>query len=151
MSSVKALAVLFVLAAPTAGLAADRPRVIDTKFVVWLAQKDGSETEHVTTIVPYLPGRACFGWSVLIENAPDFVALRETLQLPAPAGSWRAPGSTIAADGTAAKSDRVVTPIDGQIGVRWCLADGDPLGPHTIDISSEDWLDTTFAFEVVAP
>lgn len=145
------LAALLLLAASAPALAAGEPRVIGTDFVVWIAQKDGTEISRSTTTVPYLPGRACFGWTVEIENAPDFLALRETLQLPGPAGSWGAPGSTVSPDSTAAKTDRILTPDDGRVGSRWCLVEGDPLGPHRIDISVKDWLRESFEFEVVAP
>lgn len=148
----KAIALaLIVLALPVTGMAAE-PRVVETDFRVWLMQKDGTEQSRSDTAVPLLPGRACFSWQIRLENAPDTLDVREVLQLPAPAGHWGTMGSSISADSTAAKTDRTIVPTsDGWIGARWCLAPGDPLGPHTISVTAGGWLSETFQFEVVEP
>lgn len=131
--------------------AQDEPSVAERVFVVSVAQKDGSVQTEETTQVPLLPGKACFAWQARIENAPASIEVLEVLQLPAPAGSWGAGDSRISNDLTAAKTYRTLEPVDGWIGARWCLAEGDPLGPHSIMVTAGSWLDETYEFEVVEP
>ncbi|WP_196260204.1 hypothetical protein [Pelagibacterium limicola] len=129
--------------------AQEHPHIVDRAFVVTVTDAAGNAESKYTTRVPLLPRQACFSWHIRFEGAPSELKITEILQLPAPAQIWETAGSQISADRTAAKTTRTITVEEGWIGAYWCLAEGDPAGPHTIAVSSGAWLDETFSFEVV--
>lgn len=55
------------------------------------------------------------------------------------------------ADRTTAIAEAFALLGDGWIGNDWCIAEGDPLGPHSIEVFTEERLARRFEFEVREP
>ena len=55
------------------------------------------------------------------------------------------------ADRTTAIAEAFAPLDDGWIGNDWCIAEGDPLGPHSIEVFTEERLARRFEFEVREP
>src|SRR3546814_14139846 len=60
----------------------------DTLFPYTTRFRSGSERSIASTLVPYLPDRACFGWRIRLAEAPPVVRVREVLRLPEPPLFW---------------------------------------------------------------
>ena len=109
------------------------------------------------TVVPLLADNACYNWYVRVAGDPPKAAT-ETLALPVALVDW----GTIASD----PDDGIDISADGRIATRrftpeldangwfshgWCVAAGDPVGAHSIDIGIDGTSLTRFDFTVVLP
>lgn len=128
-------------------------RVEATEFIVSVGDGEGNERRIASTLVPYLPNQACFGWRIRLAEAPALVRIREVLKLPAAPAFWSGEDDpysphVFSADRTTATTEEYKAPQDGWIDGTWCIAEGDPVGAHTIDVFVEDAHAHHFAFEV---
>src|SRR3546814_17475000 len=92
-----------------------------------------------------LPDQACFGWRIRLAEAPPVVRVREVLKLPEAPAFWSGeddPYSThvFSDDRTTATTEEYKAPEEGWISSDWCIAEGDPLGAHCIEVLNEDVL-----------
>ncbi|MDB5541935.1 MAG: hypothetical protein JWQ89_3662 [Devosia sp.] len=110
------------------------------------------------TVVPLLPGNACYNWYVRLAEGPAPANVTETLKLPIALADWGTlatdpdDGIDISADGTVAV--RTFMPeldAEGWFSHSWCVAAGDPTGPHSIEIAVDGKSLTTYYFQVVLP
>src|SRR3546814_16515545 len=95
-------------------------------------------------------------WRIRLAEAPPVVRVREVLKLPEAPAFWSGeddPYSThvFSADRTTATTEEYKAPEEGWISSDWCIAEGDPLGAHSIEVFIEDALARRFAFEVKRP
>ncbi len=122
----------------------------------------GYDERYDDPLVPLLPGNACYSWSVQLApaetGAPVPTTLVERLVLPEPLADWGALATNpddnveISADGTAAITTSTFAPdAEGWLGNGWCVAAGDPVGPHRFELELDGTPLTSFDFEVVRP
>ena len=112
-----------------------------------------TEERYPTVAVPYRPGAICFEWVQFFAGENRVVSVRETVELPAAPASWGsapAQGTRVDADGRRAVTEFSDSLEDGQIDGRWCVAEGDPLGPYRIRIEADGQLLEEIRFEMVA-
>jgi hypothetical protein len=126
------------------------------EFIVSVDDGEGNERRIASTLVPYLPDRACFGWRIRLGEPPSVVRVREVLQLPSAPAFWSGEDDpyslhVFSADRTTATTEDYKAPEDGWIFNEWCIAEGDPVGAHAIDVFIEDELVRHFEFEVKRP
>jgi hypothetical protein len=131
--------------------------LIDSDFQVTF-QYGGTEQRLSEDKVPLLPGNVCYTWWMRLAAGDAPQSAEERLILPEPLADWGDAatnpddGVEISADGKMATSTFVPAPdADGWFSKGWCAAEGDPLGPHKIEVSLDGELLRTFDFEVVAP
>ena len=55
------------------------------------------------------------------------------------------------ADRTTATTEEFATLEDGWLSSSWCIAEGDPIGPHSIEVYIDERLARRFEFEVREP
>jgi len=151
-----ALGAALVVAAGSSGAAGPAFRIEAAEFVVSVGDGEGSQREIVSTLVPYLPNQACFGWRIRLADAPSMVLIREVLKLPEAPAFWSGEDDpysphVFSADRTTATTEEYKAPQDGWIDGTWCIAEGDPVGAHTIDVFIEDAHAHHFDFEVKKP
>src|SRR3546814_14323231 len=58
------------------------------EFIVSVGDGEGGERRIASTLVPYLPDQACFGWRIRPAEAPPVVRVREVLKLPEAPAFW---------------------------------------------------------------
>ena len=126
------------------------------EFVVSVGDAEGNDRTIVSDLVPYLPNRACFGWRIRLAGAPPLVRLREVLTLPHAPAFWSGEDDeysphVFSADRTKATTETFEAPKDGWLESNWCIVQGDPTGPHSIEVFIEDDLVRHFDFEVRKP
>jgi len=127
------------------------------EFVVAITDDDGNARSIEADIVPYLPGRACFGWQLRFADAPGVIQYREILKLPEAPAFWSGEGDSYSthsysADRTTATTEAFAAPdAEGWIYSSWCIAPGDPVGAHSIEVYIDDELVRRFDFEVKRP
>lgn len=141
-----------------AGSTACAAEVIDSTFEVQFT-RDGQIFSYADTTVPYLPDSACYHWYLRFDPTTiGDVTLVETFRLPEPLEAWQNyvndPGaaSQIAPDAQGAVTTVTSAPDEnGWVSHGWCVAEGDPLGPHTIAVSLDGTEVASWQFTVVAP
>jgi hypothetical protein len=128
--------------------------VAEVEFLVSVSDGEGNQRSIQADVVPYLPDRACFGWRLRLAGAPTLVRYREVLTLPEAPAFWTGEDDSYSphkysADRTTATTEEFAAPDkDGWISSHWCIAEGDPVGAHSIDVYIDDSLVRHFAFEV---
>ena len=111
-----------------------------------------TEQRYPTATIPYRPNAICYEWVLFFATEDRTVPVRETLELPAAPASWGdapAQGARIESDGRRAVTVFSDSLADGQINRRWCLGEGDPLGPYLIRVQVGERLVEEIRFEVV--
>lgn len=118
---------------------------------------NGADYVYDDTVVPLLPGNACYNWYVRLAETNTQLTTVERMTLPQ-AIDWGSiatdsdDGIEVLEGGTVAESTQpMTTDEDGWITHGWCVAPGDPLGHHSIVVSSGDQQFATFEFDVVDP
>lgn len=136
---------------------ANAAEVIESDFVVAF-QYGGAEQRLSEDKVPLLPGNACYTWWLRLAEGQVPQSAVERLVLPGALADWGDlasdpdDGVEISTDNTTATSTFVPEPAsDGWMSKGWCVAAGDPLGPHRIEVSIDGELADTFQFEVLPP
>lgn len=144
------------MAAPPASAAGSGYTVDVAEFVVSLGDGEGNERTIASDLVPYLPNQACFGWRIRLAEPPGVVRVREVLQLPEAPAFWSGEDDeysphTFSADRKTATTEEYKAPVDGWLRSQWCIVEGDPMGPHSIEVYIDGDLIRNFAFEVKKP
>ena len=131
--------------------------MVDSDFQVTF-NYGGSEQRLSEDKVPLLPANACYTWWLRLADGPEPVSAVERLTLPEPLADWGDAatnpddGVDILEGGKVASSE--FTPeLDAErwFSKGWCAAEGDPVGPHKIEVWLDGALARSFDFEVVAP
>lgn len=123
-------------------------------FVVSVSDGEGNARSVEADLVPYLPNRACFGWRLRLGAAPAVVRYREVLKLPEAPAYWSGEHDAYSphaysADRTTATTEQFAAPdAEGWIASSWCIAEGDPVGLHSIDVYIDGEHVRHFDFEV---
>ena len=105
-----------------------------------------------TNRVPHRPVTSCYRWVIAVEAEDRALAVRELFELPASAEHWdRGPdrATIVGAEGSSAVTEFQDSLSDGLLQHGWCVAPGDPTGPHRIRVFIGDRLLHEFRFEVV--
>lgn len=136
--------------------AAESYSVEVAEFVVSLVDGAGNERTVTSDVVPYLPDQACFGWRIRLAVHPAVLKVREVLHLPKAPATWSGEDDayslhSFSADRRTATTEEYKVPRDGWLDNHWCIVEGDPLGPHWIEVYIEDELIKHFDFEVKKP
>jgi hypothetical protein len=132
-------------ATPTSAL-----EVLESVFQVSYTH-DGQSYTFNDTYVPLLPGNACYNWYVRVDatSAPLTVGERMTLPIAIDWGT-QLPETVIEEDGkVAVTTSSMTTDGDGWFTHGWCAAEGDPTGPHLIEVSVDGQMLASFPFEVL--
>ena len=127
----------------------ERPPVVsDSRFFAM----DGGQSElRETSTIPLRTGQ-CYGWALRVEPEERNVSIREVFELPAP-GNWN-----VSAENEASAVSRnqrtAVTEFQAPLGAgvithSWCVAEGDPAGPHRIRVYHGETLLQDFHFTLV--
>lgn len=143
------LMLCLVIMLATVAPAAAAPTVLDAVFLVL---QDGKVTE--TNRVPLIPGEVCFQWQIRLDVPDGPVEFTEVFTLPAAPDVWNAgpdEGVEISGDGAISTVTDTYDVKDGWLLHGWCLAEGDPLGQHKMEISVDGTLLHTFVFQVIEP
>ena len=132
-----------------------RAAMLETaEFVVSVSDGQGNSRSVISNVVPYLPERACFGWRIRLADRRALVRYREVLKLPQAPKFWSGENDaysphSFSADRTTATTEEFAAPDkEGWIASSWCIAAGDPTGPHSIDVFIDGQLAKHFDFEV---
>jgi len=128
--------------------------VLDTDFIVEIADENGDIIRHSSTRVPLVPDASCFRWQIKVAPALRVVPIVELFELPAAPGQWTgvedmadSPTRT-SDDGRIATTD-IMAPLNkGLIEHGWCIAEGDPPGRYRITVSEGGRLLHRFQFTV---
>ena len=105
-----------------------------------------------TNRVPHRPETSCYQWVIAVQPEDRTLAVRELFELPASAEQWgRGPdqATIVGAEGSSAVTQFEDSLSDGLLQHGWCVAPGDPTGPHRIRVFIGDRLLHEFRFEVV--
>jgi hypothetical protein len=147
------LAVLLVpCAGPVLGV-----ELVDSVFQVTYRYA-GTDEVFNDTVVPLLPDNACYNWYIRLGEGAAPKTATETLSLPVALADWGT-AATDPNDGIEISEDskvavRTFTPqldSEGWFSHSWCVADGDPVGEHSIAIAVDGEPLTTYDFTVVLP
>jgi len=108
------------------------------------------------TVVPYLPNNACYSWYLQLAEKGTPVTLVEQMRLPQ-AIDWGDVGNDpsdptqIEENGqTAVTTLPLTSDGDGWVTHGWCVAEGDPLGEHMIEVKQGEEILGAFSFKVVS-
>lgn len=149
---------LAALLSSVAGLApAEERQPAESAFQVTFRYA-GTDQVLDATVVPLLPGNACYNWYIRLAAGATPKTAVERLTLPEPISTWGDAatdpddGIEIEADGAVAVKTFVPAPdADGWFSDGWCVAEGDPIGAHKIEVSVDGTSLATFDFEAVQP
>ncbi len=130
--------------------------VLEAQFFVVLTNKQGKQEVLESNKVPYDTEHSCYGWKVKLSGVPGgTVELQEILTLPSkPLAGWPVitDGSrtiTPSLDQKSATTKRTLEIKNSWVSNMWCIGDGDPLGPYSINIFLNKKHIKTFGFDVV--
>ncbi len=146
------LALGIAVALSVAGQAADRAPVVVGAHFFAFDQRNFPSGVVETNRIPHRPETSCYHWVIAVEPEDRTLAIRELFELPASAEHWdRPPGEAtiVGADGSNAVTEFQDSLDDGAISHGWCVAEGDPTGPHRIRVFAGERLLHEFRFEVV--
>jgi hypothetical protein len=131
--------------------------VVTSAFQVSYSQH-GKEYRADDLVVPLLPDNACYNWFVQLAEANLPVKATERFTLPEALPSWEttasAPGDAtqIEENGKVAVTTvEQTTDTEGWFSHGWCVAEGDPLGLHVVEVSVDGASIAKFEFTVVPP
>ena len=151
---VSALALLLTTLAAGPSMAVE---VVDSVFQVTYHYAGDDEALN-DTVVPLLPGNACYNWYIRLAQGDALATATETLSLPVALADWGTlatdteDGIDISADGKVAT--RTFTPeldADGWFSHSWCVAAGYPVGAHSLVVAIDGKTLATYDFQVVLP
>jgi hypothetical protein len=102
--------------------------------------------------VPLLPGNACYTWYMRVDAAATPLTVVERMTLPIGIDWGTPPTETVIEDEGRVAVTTIPTTTDdeGWFSHGWCVAEGDPTGPHSIDVSVDGQPLASFPFEVLA-
>ncbi len=107
--------------------------------------------ESPATAILHVPTASCYRWEIDVVPQDRRIQLSEVFELPAPAPRWGAdPAVTTVAPDRASAVTRIEELLaDGRLTYGWCVAEGDPLGPHRIIVYAGERPLYEFRFNVV--
>lgn len=150
-STVAAASLTVVLALPVGAV-----EMIDSSFQTSFTY-GGIEQRVDGARVPLVPG-TCYTWWIRLAEGPTPQGAVERLILPEPPADWGEAalnpddGIDISDDGKLAVSTFVPElDTDGWFSKGWCVAEGDPLGAHRIEVVVDGTELAAYDFEVVLP
>jgi hypothetical protein len=124
------------------------PVVRDGRFFV---QDRESPDQRETSVVPLRTGQ-CYGWVIRVTPEERTVTIREVFELPGP-GNWGSSSgdrtSAVSHNGRISVSEFQMPLGGGTIMDSWCVAEGDPAGPHRIRVYHGETLLHDFHFTLV--
>lgn len=133
--------------------------LVDSVFQVTFKYA-GQDFVYNETELPLLPANACYNWYIRLAagDRPAVAVERFTLPVALPMADWGA-AATDADDGIEIEEDGKVAvttfvpdlDADGWFSNGWCVAEGDPLGHHLIEVSVDGEHLASYNFELVAP
>lgn len=114
---------------------------------------DGEDYVRNDRFVPLLPDNACYTWYVRADAPDTTLQVVERFTLPAPIDWGTQSPETVIEDGGRIAVTTSEMPTDGLgwFSHGWCAAEGDPTGPHLIEVSVDGKALASFPFEVIAP
>lgn len=132
--------------------------VIDSKFEVDVT-RDGQTQTYADLTVPNIPDGACYNWYLKFgATTGEEITLVETLTLPEPLAAWKdyqndpSADTQVNADAQSAVTTLTVVPEpDSWVTHGWCVAEGDPLGAHSLAVTLAGSEIARWDFAVVAP
>lgn len=129
---------LMILAATLLGSsAAFAVEVLDSRLDVEFV-RDGRSQFITDSVVPILPGNACFNWHIRLDGVEGTADLLERFTLPEPWEPWvttpPTDTSVVLEDGKVAETSMTVYPVAGWVQSGWCIDDGDKPGPYRIEV-----------------
>jgi hypothetical protein len=120
-------------------------------FIVRIKTESGTWKSSESSIVPYLPGRSCFQWRLHLtgDDTAQFV-LKQIYTMSARPEQWTTNRPMLLTNErkSATTIERLMLPSDGWITRGWCVAKGDPLGRHIIDVYLNNFLSKRFTFQL---
>ncbi len=133
-----------------------QPSVVEAKFLVTLIDPEGQRLVYESNEVPLEPYRACYGWFIRLAGVEGMVKLREVFSLPAEPEMWsgeedKYSPNTIAKDRLKSVTEKFAVPEDGWVSNTWCVAEGDPEGRYSMEISIDGTFVERFDFDVIRP
>jgi hypothetical protein len=145
MTFVLPLLMLLLAAQP----AEEPPVVRDARFFLLQGGPVGVPGGEAT-IIPLRMG-VCYGWAIRVDPEQRTVVIREVFELPGP-GNWNVGDqmSAVARNARTAVTQFEAPLNEGSISHGWCVAEGDPAGPHRIRVYHGETLLHDFRFTLVA-
>jgi len=146
--------ILVSLLATAPALSQEEIKSGNPSFFFTIDITDEETLEFQDTIVPNIPDNVCYGWRLKLNDDRSLVQYTEEFILPSKPATWEAESnpystSTISKDRTTSITKEFAAPKDGWISNHWCIAEGDPNGPHKMKISVADKPMGEVNFEVV--
>lgn len=118
----------------------------------------GFDERYTDPLVPLLPANACYSWLARLPEGSAATSVVERLVLPVALADWGTLATDpddnveISEDGTTATTTFPAAPdAEGWLTNGWCVAAGDPVGPHRFEIEVDGTPLATVTFDVVAP
>ncbi len=100
-------------------------------------------------VVPLVPGQQ-FGWHIDVGDQ-GLHTWREVLITPAAPREWVGSDLTIVEDGKVGITERTDVAAGGSLSHAWTITDGDPAGPHVVEVWLDGRLVKRVPFTIVAP
>ena len=145
---------IFLLAAMALSMQpAAAPELRELRGSTLYAVDPRTERRYPTVRVPYRPGAICWHWVVHTTPEDREITVRELVEFPAAPRNWnaaRARGARISADNRSAETSFSDSIADMQVGRRWCVNEGDPLGAYRVRVFLGERELADIRFELVA-
>ena len=102
------------------------------------------------TAIPHVAVSSCYRWEIDVAPQDRSMTIHERFELPAPAPLWGSGAATIVAPDRASAVTQIQESLsDGLLTHGWCVAEGDPVGPHRIIVYAGERVLYEFRFNVV--
>ena len=102
-----------------------------------------------TDVVPLVAGQQ-FGWEIDVGDS-GLHTWREVLITPAAPREWVGDDLTLLDGGKVGITERTEVAVGGVLGHSWTITDGDPAGPHVVELWLDGRLVKRVPFTIVAP
>lgn len=140
---------------PATGLAQKQEfSVLDKVFWISLVDRQGNEFIYESNRVPLMPNRACYGWRIRLSEVKGVIRFKEIFSLPTQPDFWGGERNeyspnTITKDRQTSVTEKFAAPDKGWISNSWCVAEGDPEGHYSMEVSINNKFIERFEFEVI--
>lgn len=130
---------------------ASPPLVVTSEQYVQVITQDGIQ-EHVgETVIPLVPGLACYGWRVQLREKSGVIQFTEVFSLPAEPEYWAGENDVYGTNRidptrTTSTSQKFASLRDGWFENAWCVAAGDPAGTYSFEVFVDDHRLAEFQF-----
>jgi hypothetical protein len=120
-----------------------------TQEVVTFGVVDDMGELTATDVVPLVAGQQ-FGWHIDVGDQ-GLHTWREVLITPAAPREWVGSDLTIVDEGKVGITERTDVAAGGSLSHAWTITDGDPAGPHIVEVWLDGRLVKRVPFTIVAP